>query len=124
MLREVCLMREIFCTEYLSPAPDALKSFDKYFMQFGIAAHVAQVARHDDKIARRSVDLPNRRAQQGVGLPAGRHMDIGQKGEAQLRCIGQDMLRRTPGLQLRDREQCGSQQKKNSFHGVFFDTAR
>lgn len=50
MLREVCLMREIFCTEYLSPAPDALKSFDKYFMQFGIAA---QLRRHRLAAAKR-----------------------------------------------------------------------
>ena len=37
MLRELCRLREIFCEEYLSLDPSVLKSFDNYFLQFGLA---------------------------------------------------------------------------------------
>ena len=38
MLRELCRLREILCEEYLSLDKSALKSFDNYFLQFGMAA--------------------------------------------------------------------------------------
>lgn len=38
MLRELCRLREVFCEEYFSPDPEILKSFDKYFLQFALAA--------------------------------------------------------------------------------------
>ena len=104
---------------FSQPFEDSAHTF-----QFGIAAHVAQVARHDHEIARRSVDFPNGRTQQGVGFAAGRYMDVGQEGEAEFRSFGQNTLRSTPGLHSCNREQGGSHQKKDSFHGVFFDTAR
>lgn len=40
MLREICLIRAIFCEEYFSPDPKALTSFDKYFLQFGVASQL------------------------------------------------------------------------------------
>ena len=38
MLEEVCRLREEFCRNYLSSDSDSLASFDKYFMQFAVAA--------------------------------------------------------------------------------------
>ena len=51
--------------------------------QFGVAAQVGEVAAEDHDVARRGVDFVHRDAEQRILHVAGRHVDVGQKGDAE-----------------------------------------
>ena len=80
-------------------------------MQFGVAAHVAEIARDQYEIDRRGVDLGHGGPQQRVGLAAGRHVQVGQKGEIELRSAGYDVARSTAGQHAGTQQQGRSEQQ-------------
>jgi hypothetical protein len=51
--------------------------------QFGVAAQVGEVAAEDHDVARRGVDFVHRDAEQRILHVAGRHVDVGQEGDAE-----------------------------------------
>ena len=82
-------------------------------MQFGVAAHVAEIARDQYEIDRRGVDLGHGGPQQRVGLAAGRHVHVGQKGEIELRSAGCDVARSAAGLHAGAQQQGRSEQQRD-----------